>query len=132
MITSFNGDRFDYPFIETRCSVNNVEFVREMGVNNRSNEYYGSYISHLDCFYWVERDAFLPQGSRGLKAVTRAKLKYEPIELDPEDMVECGQNQTQTLAEYSVSDAVATFFLYMKHIHGFIYALSTIIPMMPD
>jgi DNA polymerase epsilon subunit 1 len=39
---------------------------------------------------------------------------------------------TQKLAEYSVSDAVATFFLYMKHIHDFIFALSTIIPMYPD
>ena len=64
--------------------------------------------------------------------MTRSKLKYEPIEVDPEDMVELGQNQTQILAEYAVSDAVATFFLYMKHIHGFIFALSTIIPMMPD
>lgn len=43
-----------------------------------------------------------------------------------------GRNETQKLAEYAISDAVATFFLYMKHIHGFIYALSTIIPMMPD
>ena len=64
--------------------------------------------------------------------MTRSKLKYEPIEVDPEDMVELGQNHTQILAEYAVSDAVATFFLYMKHIHGFIFALSTIIPMMPD
>ena len=103
-----------------------------MGVTNRSGEYFGSYLSHLDCFYWVERDAYLPQGSRGLKAVTRAKLKYEPIEVNPEQMVEMGKYETQKLAEYSVSDAVATFFLYMKHIHGFIYALATIIPMMPD
>ncbi len=29
----------------------------------------------------------LSQGSQGLKAVTKAKLKYEPLELDPEDMV---------------------------------------------
>lgn len=39
---------------------------------------------------------------------------------------------TQKLAEYSVSDAVATYFLYMKHIHDFIFALCTIIPMYPD
>ena len=58
-----------------------------MGVNDKSigsknesfgsgMEYFGSYLSHLDCYYWVDRDAYLPQGSRGLKAVTRAKLKY--------------------------------------------------------
>ena len=98
MITTFNGDKFDYPFIEARCATNEIEFVKEMGVNNRSGEYFGSYISHLDCYYWVDRDAFLPQGSRGLKAVTRAKLKYEPIEVDPEDMVDLGKNETQKLA----------------------------------
>lgn len=43
-----------------------------------------------------------------------------------------GKYRTRELAEYAISDAVATFYLYMKHIHGFIYALSTIIPMMPD
>ena len=55
-----------------------------MGVANHDGEFYGSHLSHLDCFYWVERDAFLPQGSRGLKAVTKAKLNYDPIEVDPE------------------------------------------------
>ena len=31
-----------------------------------------------------------------------------------------------------VSDAVATYYLYMKYVHGFIFSLSTIIPMTPD
>lgn len=35
---------------------------------------------------WVKRDSYLPQGSHGLKAVTVAKLGYNPIELDPELM----------------------------------------------
>ena len=37
-------------------------------------------------FSWVKRDSYLPQGSQGLKAVTVAKLGYNPIELDPELM----------------------------------------------
>nr|XP_051692815.1 DNA polymerase epsilon catalytic subunit A isoform X3 [Oryctolagus cuniculus] len=37
-----------------------------------------------------------------------------------------------TLATYSVSDAVATYYLYMKYVHPFIFALCTIIPMEPD
>ena len=41
----------------------------------------------MDCLYLVKRDAFLPQGSHGLKAVTKAKLHYDPVELDPELMV---------------------------------------------
>ena len=38
----------------------------------------------------------------------------------------------QGLSNYSVSDAVATYYLYMKFVHPFIFALSTIIPMEPD
>lgn len=40
--------------------------------------------------------------------------------------------QFQILANYSVSDAVATYYLYMKYVHPFIFALCTIIPMEPD
>ena len=38
----------------------------------------------------------------------------------------------QVLANYSVSDAVATYYLYMKYVHPFIFALCTIIPLEPD
>ena len=31
-----------------------------------------------------------------------------------------------------MSDAVATYYLYMKYVHPFTYALCTIIPMEPD
>lgn len=83
IITTYNGDRFDYPFLQRRFELNFLKFTSEMGVSDQGGQFYGSYISHLDCFCWVERDAFLPQGSRGLKAVTKAKLNYEPIEVDP-------------------------------------------------
>jgi len=36
------------------------------------------------------------------------------------------------LAQYSVSDSVATYYLYMQQIHDFIFALCTIIPTNPD
>lgn len=29
---------------------------------------------HIDCLYWVKRDSYLPQGSQGLKAVTKVCL----------------------------------------------------------
>ena len=38
----------------------------------------------------------------------------------------------QELSNYSVSDAVSTYYLYMKYVHPFCYALCTIIPMEPD
>jgi DNA polymerase epsilon subunit 1 len=36
------------------------------------------------------------------------------------------------MASYSVSDAVATYYLYMKYVHNFIFSLATIIPMGPE
>ena len=38
----------------------------------------------------------------------------------------------QSLAQYSVSDAVATYYLYMKYVHPFIFSLCNIIPLNPD
>lgn len=38
----------------------------------------------------------------------------------------------QLLSEYSVSDAVATYYLYYKYVHPFIFSLCTIIPLNPD
>jgi DNA polymerase epsilon subunit 1 len=54
------------------------------------------------------------------------------VEVDPEDMMRFAAEQPQTMAAYSVSDAVATMYLYMTYIHPFIFSLSTIIPMPPD
>ena len=38
----------------------------------------------------------------------------------------------QILANYSVSDAVATYYLYMKYVHPFVFSLCNIIPLNPD
>ena len=59
-------------------------------------------------------------------------LRYDPVEVDPEDMCRMAAEQPQELANYSVSDAVATYYLYMKYVHPFVYALCTIIPLEPD
>lgn len=40
--------------------------------------------------------------------------------------------QPQILAQYSVSDAVATYYLYMKYVNPFIFSLCNIIPLNPD
>ena len=76
--------------------------------------YRGHCAVHMDCFAWVQRDSYLPQGSQGLKAVTKYKLGYNPVEIDPEDMVPFAATRPQYMASYSVSDAVATYYLYMK------------------
>ncbi|KAG6013956.1 DNA polymerase epsilon catalytic subunit [Claviceps lovelessii] len=133
VIATYNGDFFDWPFVEARACVNGIDMYQEIGWKKDSEDLYKcNYGVHMDCFHWVNRDSYLPQGSRGLKAVTVAKLGYDPDELDPELMTPYASERPQTLAEYSVSDAVATYYLYMKYVHPFIFSLCTILPLSGD
>nr|KAJ3422362.1 DNA polymerase epsilon catalytic subunit [Polyrhizophydium stewartii] len=133
VFATYNGDFFDWPFVEARAAANNINLFSEIGFSkDSSGEFKSRSAIHMDCFAWVKRDSYLPQGSQGLKAVTKYKLGYNPIEIDPEDMTRFAVDQPQTLAQYSVSDAVATYYLYMKYVHPFIFSLCNIIPMNPD
>ncbi|PIA58925.1 hypothetical protein AQUCO_00400052v1 [Aquilegia coerulea] len=131
---TYNGDFFDWPFLETRAAHHGIVMGDEVGFHCDKNqdECRAKFACHLDCFAWVKRDSYLPQGSHGLKAVTKAKLGYDPLEVNPEDMVRFAKEQPQTMASYSVSDAVSTYYLYMTYVHPFIFSLATIIPMPPD
>nr|CAD7589121.1 unnamed protein product [Timema genevievae] len=120
IFVTYNGDFFDWPFVEARAAVHDLDMKTEIGFSrNREG-------------VWVKRDSYLPVGSQNLKAVAKAKLRYDPVELDPEDMCRLASEQPQVLSNYSVSDAVATYYLYMKYVHPFIFALCTIIPLEPD
>ncbi|KEG13670.1 putative DNA polymerase epsilon catalytic subunit [Trypanosoma grayi] len=130
---TYNGDYFDFPFIHARSIFHNLSLRDEIGFTQGADgAFLNQKIPHLDCFYWVKRDSYLPQGSQGLKAVTKYKLGFNPIEVDPEDMLPLAQTNPQQMASYSVSDALSTWYLYQKYVHPFIYSLSTIIPMAPD
>lgn len=133
VFVTYNGDFFDWPFIEYRANLYELDMFKEIGFGkNNQGEYCSSYASHMDCFKWVKRDSYLPVGSQGLKSVTKCKLGYDPKELDPELMTPYAAEYPQVLADYSVSDAVATYYLYMKYVHPFIYSLCMIIPLSPD
>ncbi|GAM83279.1 hypothetical protein ANO11243_012650 [Dothideomycetidae sp. 11243] len=133
VMVTYNGDFFDWPFVEARSSILGIDMYQEIGFRkNNEDIYVSNHCAHMDAFAWVNRDSYLPQGSRGLKAVTVAKLGYDPDELDPELMTPYASERPQVLAEYSVSDAVATYYLYMKYVHPFIFSLCTIIPLGPD
>ena len=145
IVVTYNGDFFDWPFLEKRAAVYGLDLRREIGfyntaasdggqgnVGDNSSEYRARNAVHLDAFCWVKRDSYLPQGSQGLKAVTKYKLGYDPVEVDPEDMVRYARDRPAHMASYSVSDAVATYYLYDKYVHMFIFSLCTIIPMGPD
>ena len=133
IFVTYNGDFFDWPFVEARAAVHGMDMAREIGfVKNKEGVYSSRPAAHMDAFCWVKRDSYLPVGSQGLKAAAKAKLRYDPVEMDPEDMCRMATEEPQVLANYSVSDAVATYYLYMKYVHPFCYALCTIIPMEPD
>eukprot|EP00762_Andalucia_godoyi_P002882 ANDGO_04423.mRNA.1 DNA polymerase epsilon catalytic subunit A len=132
IMVTFNGDFFDWPFIDARCQVYGIDLRAEIGYYKDDEQYMSKSGIHMDAFAWVKRDSYLPQGSQGLKAVTKAKLGYDPLEIHPEDMMRFAEEKPWTMASYSVSDAVATYYLYMKYVHPFIFSLCTIIPMSPD
>uniref|UniRef100_A0A8C9TG99 DNA polymerase epsilon catalytic subunit n=1 Tax=Scleropages formosus TaxID=113540 RepID=A0A8C9TG99_SCLFO len=133
IFVTYNGDFFDWPFVEARAAHHGLSMHQEIGFQKDSQgEYKASQAMHMDCLRWVKRDSYLPVGSHNLKAAAKAKLGYDPVELDPEEMCRMATEEPQALATYSVSDAVATYYLYMKYVHPFIFALCTIIPMEPD
>ena len=151
IVVTYNGDFFDFPYVDARAKLYGMNLYREIGIelvggnnsnseggtssrnnNNNAGTYRGRLTVHLDAFHWVQRDSYLPQGAQGLKAVTKYKLGYDPVEVDPEDMVRFAQEKPTHMATYSVSDAVATFYLYEMYVHLFIFSLCTIIPMGPE
>ena len=159
VIVTYNGDFFDWPYVDRRCKKHGINLYNELGIRLQhgpgqssvpkptensggssgtsaaapaaptGGEFTGRCMVHLDAFCWVQRDSYLPQGNQGLKAVTKAKLGYDPVEVDPEDMVRYAVERPSHMASYSVSDAVATYYLYTTYVHNFIFSMSTIIPM---
>lgn len=132
IVVTYNGDFFDWPYVETRAKHYGIDMFEQIGVEYSGEGYRGRCCVHMDAFHWVQRDSYLPQGAQGLKAVTKYKLKYDPVEVDPEDMVKFAKEKPVHMATYSVSDAVATYYLYENYVHLFIFSLCTIIPMGPE
>lgn len=137
VFATFNGDYFDWPFVETRAAMHGIDMGNEIGIRvsdgiMNTKQAKGRTAIHMDVLHWVNRDSYLPQGSRGLKAVTRALLGFEPEEIPPEEMMTAAKERPKEMARYSVSDAVCTYFLYMKYVHPFIFSLCNIIPLNPD
>ena len=103
---TYNGDWFDWPFIETRAAKHGLDMQAQIGfqMNRKSNECLSRFAVHMDCLAWVNRDSYLPQGSRGLKVdkqpivLTTAprsnsdQQRYEVI--SPKDC-DCSGNDTQ-------------------------------------
>ncbi len=106
--------------MDARAKFHNISMYNEIGFfKDSQDEYQSRCCIHMDCFKcdithmlantysrynkqtnliffrWVKRDSYLPIGSQGLKAVAKAKLNYNPIELDPEEMCTLAVEQPQ-------------------------------------
>ncbi|KAK2196352.1 bifunctional DNA polymerase epsilon [Babesia duncani] len=133
IFVTYNGDNFDFPYVHRRAEINKIAMEKKIGIYKNANGVYSNALTlNMDCYKWVERDSYLPFGSRTLKQVCKIKLEYNPVEIDPEDMVPLALSNPQKLAVYSVSDAVITYYLYMKFIHNFVLALCFILPLQPN
>ena len=76
IFVTYNGDSFDWPFVETRAAVYNLDMKKEIGFfKDRTGVYTSRPAMHMDCFCWVKRDSYLPVGCHGLKAVAKMKLR---------------------------------------------------------
>jgi hypothetical protein len=68
IFVTYNGDTFDWPYVETRCKLHDIDMEKEIGFGkDASGEYKSRYGLHMDAFRWVKRDSYLPAGSHGLK-----------------------------------------------------------------
>ncbi len=76
IFVTYNGDFFDWPFIEARATIHEMDMAKEIGfAKNREGVYCSRPATHMDAFCWVKRDSYLPVGSQNLKAAAKAKLR---------------------------------------------------------
>lgn len=76
VFVTYNGDFFDWPFVETRAAAHELDMKQEIGFyKNKDGVYSCRPAMHMDCLCWVKRDSYLPVGSQNLKAVAKAKLR---------------------------------------------------------
>ena len=52
---TFNGDFFDWPFIDKRAAAHGLDMYSQLGVRENQGEYRGRCLSHMDAFRWVNK-----------------------------------------------------------------------------
>ncbi|RLO01284.1 hypothetical protein DYB28_005264 [Aphanomyces astaci] len=59
IFVTYNGDFFDWPFLETRAQHHGMDLKSEVGISkDRNGEYRGQCAVHLDAYCWVKRDSY--------------------------------------------------------------------------
>lgn len=128
VFVTFNGDAFDWPYIAKRSALCELDLFSQTGIEENNGVYTSSFSLHADVYKWAKRDSYLPVGSQGLKSVTEIKLGFAPLKVDFEETAEKARIAPFQLASYAVSDALSTYYLYMKHVNPFLFSMCNIIP----
>lgn len=64
IFVTYNGDFFDWPFIEARAKFHGLDMGKEIGfAKTRDGIYWSRPATHMDAFCWVKRDSYLPVGN---------------------------------------------------------------------
>ncbi|CAJ0599923.1 unnamed protein product [Cylicocyclus nassatus] len=119
-IVIYNNIFFEWPFVEARARIFGIGIEDEIGfARDSADDYKSRNCIRIDAFRWVKRDSYLPVGSQYLKSVAKANLHCDPVEVI-QKMSEMATKEPQSLASYSISGIVATYYLYMKYVHPFV------------
>lgn len=51
IFVSYNGDNFDWPYLDIRCRKYGMNMEKEIGIYEDQEEYKGRLSIHMDCYY---------------------------------------------------------------------------------
>ncbi|OLS28083.1 MAG: DNA polymerase [Candidatus Heimdallarchaeota archaeon LC_3] len=149
IITDFNGNKFDVPFIQGRSENLNIKFKERIGFKLKPKiglkeqdiknwlrdidgvESYGCF--HLDAYLWTLKYSYLPKGMQGLKPAVENKLKIIPIgrdalwQLNNDEDSQTQGNSAEAVA-YAGSDAYVTWLYTKNIILDFVISMGNIFP----
>lgn len=57
VIVTYNGDFFDWPFVENRAAAHGLDMQHEIGFSSKDGVYFCRSIIHMDCL-WYEFNLF--------------------------------------------------------------------------
>jgi DNA polymerase elongation subunit (family B)/DNA-directed RNA polymerase subunit RPC12/RpoP len=145
ILTDFNGNKFDLPFIQARSEILKIPFLERTGLKFTPKigikdkeivnwlrdvdgvESYG-YL-YLDAYLWTLKYSYLPKGMQGLKPAVRSKLKIIPIGRDALwQLNENSEGNSSEAVAYAGSDSYVTWLYTKKIILDFVISMGNIFP----
>ncbi|CAG9957228.1 unnamed protein product [Clonostachys rosea f. rosea IK726] len=128
VIATYNGDFFDWPFVEARASVNGIDLYQEIGWKKTVRISSSATTRSHGLFHWVNR-RFLssPRFSR-FESCHCGQLGYHPDELDPELMTPYAAGETSDLGRILRFRCCCDLLSLYEIRPSFHFSLCTILP----